>query len=67
MIEYRVLYDNKNHLIEDSKEIVVKQTEAITPETNQRTGVTDQMLLEKGVTTGEAIIQVSGFVIFIGF
>lgn len=67
MIEYRVLYDNKNHLIEDSKEIVVKQTESISVETNQRTGVTDQMLLEKGVTTGEAIIQVSGYAIFIGF
>ena len=61
------MYDNKNHLIEDSKEIVVKQTEAISAETNHRTGVTDQILLEKGVTTGEAIIQVSGYVIFIGF
>jgi hypothetical protein len=61
------LYDNKNHLIKDSKDIVIKQTESISAETNQRTGVTDQMLLEKGVTTGEAIIQVSGFVIFIGF
>jgi hypothetical protein len=54
-------------LIEDSKDIVIKQTEAIGAETNQRTGITDQMLLEKGVTTGEAIIQVSRYVIFIGF
>jgi len=67
MSDYRVLYDNKNHLIEDSKDIVIKQTEAISAETNQRTGVTDQMLLEKGVSTGEAIIQVSGYVIFISF
>ncbi len=54
-------------MIEDSRDIVIKQTEAISAETNQRTGVTDQILLEKGVTTGEAIIQVSGYVIFIGF
>ena len=56
---YRVLYDNKRQEVEESREIVVKQQAPVSAETSEKTGVSQQMIEEKGVSLKDAIIQVS--------
>lgn len=48
-------------MIEERREIVVKQTVPIDVETNQKSGVTEQIMQEKGISLAEAIIEVRSY------